>query len=780
MTHAAPLSSASSSNSAFCSTCQTLEMCITTFESQLASGKWSEPMPRGLTPEQNARIGRRSEIKDRAEVQQCPGCQSLLAAWDEYMKTADEIDFDPSLYVGHEKADYDIKLAIKRNDTAWSNPIRIASSFSGIPGLYLEPTLKFPPSYDLGRICDPSRVGISLLKKWISCCEESHDDTCSAAIVSTNLGPATPVNYIDLERSCIVALSEPPQYVALSYVWGQVPTLMTTKSNLEEMRIPDALAKAAEQIPKTIRDAMNLTLAVGVNYLWVDALCIVQDDYETKQDHLRAMPSIYSLAKFTLAIINGLNANAGIQGIGTNPESRSVPPYIRLPTKTVAVKSKSLHKRLKFLNRMGFHSRPIWSRRAWTMQEQMFSKRILLMEGLASWICMRTQFREEIERAVEDVDYAKSNPANQRYRLIHPRNINLKMLGRLVDEYNQRDLSFEEDVSDAFLGISALSVPLFGPIHFGMPEAFFDHAMCWQPSSKLRSRQATNPERKLPSWSWMGWYGELDLSLWEVFQDHILEIFDDMTKSPFLGFDIRIKPLVTWHKICLACNQKFPISNSYHESRGIVEAPAGWTRLDAPPHWPRDVASSYFQRSSEQGAGTFGKLLYRYPIIHPEHDPPHRCRNPVFDTILNVRAQRLFSVVSVSEIRRKEFKWSTEPSIIDAYILDDSGARIGSVSPVDLPLGSSYTDCEFIAISTGTCPSRQADGSKWDQTWASGRGHPFGIDVDGEFAMGERYEFVNVLWIERREGVAYRRTLGRISKRAWERGPREEVDVILG
>lgn len=155
---------------------------------------------------------------------------------------------------------------------------------------------------------------------------------------------------------------------------------MTTKANFEDLSRPGSLIKAINQIPKTVRDAMYLTLSLGVDFLWVDALCIVQDDYEVKQDHLRAMPSIYSLAQFTIAVISGADANAGIQGIGNDPDPRSVPPSITLPTKTVAIKSSTHQKRLKFLNRMGFHSRPIWSRRAWTMQEQLYSKRILLLE----------------------------------------------------------------------------------------------------------------------------------------------------------------------------------------------------------------------------------------------------------------------------------------------------------------------------------------------------------------------------------------------------------------
>ncbi|KAL5318357.1 hypothetical protein ACEPPN_013417 [Leptodophora sp. 'Broadleaf-Isolate-01'] len=523
----------------FCSTCYLLEGYITTLESLMAS---ETELPAQYAQSTTAQLGLRSEFEERANVQKCPGCQSILKALAHYLDHGDDDGSKRSQIPT--RMDYEIKLVVKasQRDMAWAKPLSI--TVLGLSGLNLQPTMRYPPREEIGRVCDPAKIDYSVIEKWLACCEESHD-ICSAIPLSATLGPMTPVKYIDLERSCLVAFSEAPRYVALSYVWGRVPTLMTMRHNLEELSQPGAFIGTADQIPKTIRDAMSLTLALGIRYLWVDALCIVQDDFEIKHDHLRGMPSIYSLACFTIAVISGDNANSGIPGVGREPKPRSVPLAITLPTKTVGIVSQLHHKRLKFLTRMGFSDRPIWSRRAWTMQEQMFSKRILLIDDLAAWLCPFTQFREEVERAAETHEWARTNSPDQRYDLILPRSINLSRLGKLVVEYNQRDLSFEEDVSDAFMGISSLHTPIFGPLHFGLPEAFFDLAMCWQPSPTLRPRKVTDTSRRVPSWSWMGWHGEVDLALWDVFQDHILETFGDMNRIPFLGFDMHIKPLDT-------------------------------------------------------------------------------------------------------------------------------------------------------------------------------------------------------------------------------------------
>ncbi|KAI6713868.1 heterokaryon incompatibility protein [Diplocarpon mali] len=788
---------------AFCSACHLLETYITTFEKMLASGSH---LPAQYSRPTTARLGLRSELVARADTRTgpCRGCASIVQAFDEYLDNADDVDLSRGQCGGAERReiDYEMKLVVERQTVgyAWAAPLRITAW--GLSGLHLQPTSKYPPRWEVGRVCDPEKLDYDLLKRWIACCEGSHPDTCSHTLVSTDLGPTNPVKYIDLRRSCIVALSAPPRYVALSYVWGLVPTLQTTQANLASLRLPGALATPTlgGRIPQTVLDAMTLTRALGIPYLWVDALCIVQDDLAVKQDHLRAMPFIYAHACFTLAITTGLHANAGIPGISS---PRRVPASIILPSKRAPLVSRELHKRLKFLTRMGFAERPAWSRRAWTMQEQMFSPRILLMDGLASWICARTQFREEIERPVEDVAWAASHAGDQRYGLVHPRHVNLRALGKLVVEYNQRDLSFEEDVSDAFLGIAALNAKIYGGFHFGLPEAFFDLAMCWQPAPTLRPRSLPNTAgcRRIPSWSWMGWHGELDLTLWDVFQDHILEIFGDEKRLPFAGFDFHVEPLVEWQKLCLACHRQFPIANSYHSSRGLDEACEGWSRKSSPAFWPAPLPRHYFQRDAESDDD---RLLYRHPVIHPL--PAHGCPRPEFASTLHFRAQRLYLAVSVSGTCTRDYGRKKPHSTVAAHTLAPTGLRIGSVTLVDVPPGSRFSDCEFIAVSRGACPRRQAGGEKWGGTWVKGREHPFREDVDedvdedadedvaadlghsvtrGNGKDGRGYEFVNVLWIERRDGVAYRKGLGRIGSGAWERGlaglGAEErwVDVVL-
>lgn len=87
-------------------------------------------------------------------------------------------------------------------------------------------------------------------------------------------------------------------YCALSYRWGSKVPLRTTMRTLESHKrsIKD------RHLPQTFRDAMRVTRCLGLRYLWIDALCIVQDD---KNDWLRQaalMGSIYENCSATIAV----------------------------------------------------------------------------------------------------------------------------------------------------------------------------------------------------------------------------------------------------------------------------------------------------------------------------------------------------------------------------------------------------------------------------------------------------------------------------------------------
>jgi hypothetical protein len=87
------------------------------------------------------------------------------------------------------------------------------------------------------------------------------------------------------------------QYVALSYYWGTTQHFTTTSANLARMKERICW----NELPQTIKDAITTTRALGIQYLWVDALCIIQDSQEDWEAESKKMADVYGGAFLTIS-----------------------------------------------------------------------------------------------------------------------------------------------------------------------------------------------------------------------------------------------------------------------------------------------------------------------------------------------------------------------------------------------------------------------------------------------------------------------------------------------
>ncbi|KAK0215957.1 heterokaryon incompatibility protein-domain-containing protein [Armillaria nabsnona] len=85
-------------------------------------------------------------------------------------------------------------------------------------------------------------------------------------------------------------------YVALSYMWGENQPDCTKTTNLDSY----TEAIPLQNIPKTISDAITVTRKLGLRFLWVDALCILQDSREDKAQEIAQMRRIFHDAYVTI------------------------------------------------------------------------------------------------------------------------------------------------------------------------------------------------------------------------------------------------------------------------------------------------------------------------------------------------------------------------------------------------------------------------------------------------------------------------------------------------
>jgi hypothetical protein len=260
-------------------------------------------------------------------------------------------------------------------------------------------------------------------------------------------------------------------YVALSYVWGTKNFLATTKSSIESLQKPGALVATGrrEQVPRTIQDAMDLVRNIGLQFLWVDALCIIQDDQAQKHRDITNMAGIYANASLTILATQGEEADSGLKGISA-PRS--------YPFQSVTINGEHecfIKKRAPCVD-----SQFAWKNRGWTYQESLLSSRgFVFGNDTVSWKC-RGGEREECLLSSKAKQTWPTNEI-QGWKLSSKELVDgTQDFQNFVCNFNLRLLNYPEDALFAFNGVASVMRKHFvGGFISGLPTAFFDRALLW-------------------------------------------------------------------------------------------------------------------------------------------------------------------------------------------------------------------------------------------------------------------------------------------------------------
>ncbi|KAM7212198.1 Heterokaryon incompatibility protein (HET) domain containing protein [Rhypophila decipiens] len=186
-----------------------------------------------------------------------------------------------------------------------------------------------------------------------------------------DLGPSSEKSgHVRLIETCNLAAplaAELYRYIALSYRWGEGNRLLTTKATYSQRQT----AIEVESIPKTIRDAVLVTRRLGIRYLWVDALCIIQDDEQDWKKEAARMGDIYMNALCTIAAHAADHADCGFlqEALEREPTDPTGQPSIP-PSSQAFLASKGTYAR-HHLDRTELSSR------GWVMQERILSPRTI-------------------------------------------------------------------------------------------------------------------------------------------------------------------------------------------------------------------------------------------------------------------------------------------------------------------------------------------------------------------------------------------------------------------
>ncbi|KAH7386841.1 heterokaryon incompatibility protein-domain-containing protein, partial [Phaeosphaeria sp. MPI-PUGE-AT-0046c] len=97
-------------------------------------------------------------------------------------------------------------------------------------------------------------------------------------------------------------------YACLSHCWGKTgAALQLRKTTFESLKH----GVAVEKLPKTFREAMKICKELGIRFIWIDALCIMQDDAEDWQEAATSMANIYQNSIITIAATWSSDSNGG-------------------------------------------------------------------------------------------------------------------------------------------------------------------------------------------------------------------------------------------------------------------------------------------------------------------------------------------------------------------------------------------------------------------------------------------------------------------------------------
>jgi hypothetical protein len=174
------------------------------------------------------------------------------------------------------------------------------------------------------------------------------------------------------------------QYAALSYCWGGEQLVRTTKKNCQQHLIVIYF----QDLPPTLRDAVQVTEKMGLHYMWVDALCIIHDDDDDRSREIEGMGLVYEGATLTITATRAAGVSQGfLQDL--IPYGRETSEWaIRINYRaTLAGDINHIVIAPKYFRTSEDHL----AKRAWAYQEQQFSNR-RLEYGTACihWSCHAT------------------------------------------------------------------------------------------------------------------------------------------------------------------------------------------------------------------------------------------------------------------------------------------------------------------------------------------------------------------------------------------------------
>ncbi|KAF2007463.1 HET-domain-containing protein [Amniculicola lignicola CBS 123094] len=280
----------------------------------------------------------------------------------------------------------------------------------------------------------------------------------------------------------IVSGKSTASYIALSYVWGQptIGQLQLSKTNFEHLTQSGALLEHWDRIPKVIQQTIKLvrefTILGESRYLWVDSLCIIQNDPNHKIGQISAMGIVYGQALMTVAAVGADSAQQQLLRYEDGHNHEQLLEDLDCIRRHLGVQVGIDHGPFVFHQKSSprVESREYF-RRGWIFQEQYLSRRIMACPRADSpflYYCRESAI-PETPNDLQLHDFGSE------FQGLETARRSILEYQRLVNDYTSKDFGHHDDSLRAFAGV------LESLKHSSRKQSSIKHCVCGVPCEEI-------------------------------------------------------------------------------------------------------------------------------------------------------------------------------------------------------------------------------------------------------------------------------------------------------
>ncbi|KAI1174395.1 heterokaryon incompatibility protein-domain-containing protein [Nemania sp. FL0916] len=289
-------------------------------------------------------------------------------------------------------------------------------------------------------------------------------------------------------RLVVTAPEDSGLYFALSHRWGTSKKLLLTKKTFESLRS----GMDVQGLPQTYQDSVRVAKQFGCSFLWIDSLCIFQDDIGDWLSESTQMASIYHNAVCVIAAHSAYDDSQG---------------FLQ-PDKSLIVPHHSYRHGIGTFNHLVNESH--LSKRGWVFQERILSKRTLHFTPEAVFLEDASgvlQIHEEGLLRPQDYVPATENRLNLDDCLHDPAS-----WYKIIKRYSGCELACDIDRLPAITGLAQIFKDRTDPGNFlfGLWDKSLHMGLIWRQLNGSPITHAYHSGLRCPSWSWAAWTGSID------------------------------------------------------------------------------------------------------------------------------------------------------------------------------------------------------------------------------------------------------------------------------